>query len=517
MSPRSLLPITNADLTEEARSPENERRLHKSEGDFPLNLPCVMRQSVNLLICHRRQKIFVYTVLSAVTFATIIVLLYCLPKSLNPLKPFSLLFARVPRSSKLVNEHDKQKRYRDYDNSVVFDHIWLSYSCVGTLNQIGGIENIFEVVEAWESSLRTDCRDLYMKFRDIYLVRTRRAPVVIPESFVPKVLRWLGGNKKLLEGTTSQLITSIDNLYTQESTIFNPVRSKRPGAGGRATLETRQYLSEILQATAKDCDFCQYKNNTAQDPFGRIDSRFTVTVSNTFKVEKFHSLVLWKHHNPLVISEYELLDAMETAERWFLRAHAWDTKYTIPHVFWDTLPRASTSQIHPHLHVTLARDQYYARWNHLYFAAKKYAEDHNGENYFSALTEIHSALGLAVHYGSASVLAYLTPTASHEIMLLSKTLSKDLSVLLYACITALRDNMELYALSSGMVFPKLVPSPDGSDLPAIIRIVYRGAAESNRADIDSFQLFGTVNVNVDPYMIIRSIRKSVASRKERGL
>ena len=26
-----------------------------------------------------------------------------------------------------------------------------------------------------------------MKFRDIYLVRTRRAPVVIPESFVPKV------------------------------------------------------------------------------------------------------------------------------------------------------------------------------------------------------------------------------------------------------------------------------------------------------------------------------------------
>ena len=29
-----------------------------------------------------------------------------------------------------------------------------------------------------------------------------------------------------------------------------------------------------------------------------------------------------------------------------------------------------------------------ARWNHLYFAAKKYAEDHNGENYFSALTEV---------------------------------------------------------------------------------------------------------------------------------
>ena len=30
------------------------------------------------------------------------------------------------------------------------------------------------------------------------------------------------------------------------------------------------------------------------------------SVSNTFKVEKFHSLVLWKHHNPLAIEEHEV-------------------------------------------------------------------------------------------------------------------------------------------------------------------------------------------------------------------
>ena len=104
----------------------------------------------------------------------------------------------------------------------------------------------------------------------------------------------------------------------------------------------------------------------------------------------------------------------------FERAHNWDRKYTIPHVFWDTLPRASTSQIHPHLHVTLARDQYYgeycqlflqtllvilvtmsfftlsATWNHLYVAAKKYAEEHNGENYFSVLTKVTPLLLLSL-------------------------------------------------------------------------------------------------------------------------
>ena len=33
---------------------------------------------------------------------------------------------------------------------------------------------------------------------------------------------------------------------------------------------------------------------------------FASLVSNTFKVEKFHSLVLWKHHNPLDIKEHEV-------------------------------------------------------------------------------------------------------------------------------------------------------------------------------------------------------------------
>ena len=37
-----------------------------------------------------------------------------------------------------------------------------------------------------------------------------------------------------------QLITSVDNLYTQESTVFNPLRAKRPGAGGGATADTKK-------------------------------------------------------------------------------------------------------------------------------------------------------------------------------------------------------------------------------------------------------------------------------------
>lgn len=235
-------------------------------------------------------------------------------------------------------------------------------------------------------------------------------------------------------------------------------------------------------------------------------------MSNTFKVEKFHSLIIWRRHDPLKVNEEELLDSMRTAQKWFLRAHQNDEEYTIPHIYWDILPRASASQVHPHFHVTLARDHYYARWAHFHMAAMKYAADHNGENYFSALNRIHSALGLSVQHGNASVLAYVTPAASYEIYLFSKTPCKDLFQLLYYSIAALRDDMELYAMSAGMVFPKLGPFADESDLPTIIRLVYRGPAEARRADIDSLMLFGTVNVNVDPYVVIRSIKQSIAKR-----
>ena len=37
-----------------------------------------------------------------------------------------------------------------------------------------------------------------------------------------------------------------------------------------------------------------------------------------------------------------------------------------------------------------------AKWNHLYVAAKKYVEDHNGENYFSTLTKVSELKTLRV-------------------------------------------------------------------------------------------------------------------------
>ncbi|KAJ7354867.1 hypothetical protein OS493_029422 [Desmophyllum pertusum] len=190
-----------------------------------------------------------------------------------------------------------------YDSSVKFDSVWFKKNCLATVTQSEGIGNIGIFVDVWKRALGTNCRDLYKTFSDIYLVRDRTAPVTIPDTFAPKVLKWLGGKKELLKEASLQHITSVENIYTQESTVFNPLRAKRPGAGGGATEETKKFVKELLVSSAKDCDFCNYKTMTAQDPFGRVESKYSVSVSNTFKVEKFHGLILWKQHNPLEINE----------------------------------------------------------------------------------------------------------------------------------------------------------------------------------------------------------------------
>lgn len=48
----------------------------------------------------------------------------------------------------------------------------------------------------------------------------------------------------------------------------------------------------------------------------------------------------------------------------------------------------------------MAPDHYYGYFELLRSAAQRYYEE-EGENYFSAVLEVHAALGLVVHYGKA--------------------------------------------------------------------------------------------------------------------
>ena len=46
----------------------------------------------------------------------------------------------------------------------------------------------------------------------------------------------------------------------------------------------------------------------------------------------------------------------------------------------------------------------------------------------------------------------------------------------------------------------------------IFRVVSRGSADSSRSDIGSFGFYGTVNVNRDPFKLIKQMRTSISKK-----
>lgn len=64
---------------------------------------------------------------------------------------------------------------------------------------------------------------------------TRRSSrTVYPETFADKVRGWLGNNAELFREAHNQPMVSLYNKMTHESTLYTPLRGKRPGTGASA-------------------------------------------------------------------------------------------------------------------------------------------------------------------------------------------------------------------------------------------------------------------------------------------
>eukprot|EP00112_Aurelia_sp_Birch-Aquarium-sp1_P024870 Seg803.6 transcript_id=Seg803.6/GoldUCD/mRNA.D3Y31 product="hypothetical protein" protein_id=Seg803.6/GoldUCD/D3Y31 len=389
---------------------------------------------------------------------------------------------------------------------------WIDKECFNG-NPPHDVDSISSSLHLWSQSEDQVCRRLYRDFNSVYQVREKLAEVTISDTFLVKVKGWLKDDTELIEKTKKQTLVFIDNFYTQESVVFNPVRSKRPGASGG---DSSDVLAKLLDSSAKNCDFCKFQQLTAKDSFGILESKHAAIVSNTFKIEKYHGMILLRQHNPSKFSMEQFLDSMNLASKWYDKVHGLVPDHNFRHIYWDVYPKASASQVHPHLHILLGSTEYYAKWNHFYTSALRYAHDHEGANYWSKIIEAHHSIGLAAQYGGASALAYLTPQKDYCTFVISRKPDIDFFKMVYFVYKAFVDDLRLYAYSSGFVFPKLNIEAGNEDkeLPAVFSIVYRGSLAGSRSDISSFDLFGTANVNVSPYKVIQSIKGSINERKD---
>ncbi|CAH1783243.1 unnamed protein product [Owenia fusiformis] len=371
---------------------------------------------------------------------------------------------------------------------------------------------LYDMVEEWKISTHPVCRQYLAIFNTIFTVRKRSGSLNIPDTFVPKMLKWLGGNKKYLEEAQHQTITITFNELTRDSTIFNPLRGKRPIT--KPEISERLYVDNLAEKSGKTCDFCEstYKKYTGIDPFGRLETSHAFTASNAFKYDAWHTMVVFRNHHPLDWNFIEFMDLFQLTLDWVNKVHYTDPNYKYPIVMWDLLPHASASQIHPHVHVTMETDRYYGSQENWRLAAEQYSKMFPDRNYFTDLIHLHDILGLAVHVDDVVAYASITPKKDNEIVIMAESPSANFFHMIYYVTRAFIEDMDHLCYSMSIVYPEMGSSNTGR-MPTLARIVTRGSVSEIRSDISSLELFAASNVNVDPFKAIQFIRKSIKHRK----
>ncbi|WAR25349.1 hypothetical protein MAR_011053 [Mya arenaria] len=330
--------------------------------------------------------------------------------------------------------------------------------------------------------------DLYLTFIKLLEVRQEEGSVDLPDPF--KVKR----------------MVFIRNKYTREENVFNPLRSKRP----LPKLEKpERHIEELSTQTKEGCDFCRYHEYTARDSLGRVEGLHSFTAANTFKLDRWHDLVLLKKHDPINWTQEEFLDLMETLLK-FEKVNQADQNYVYPSAIWDLLPHAGASQVHPHLHSFMDKERYQGFQDQWREAAMRYSGDFPKRNYFSDLIQLHAIMGLTVQYGSAVAFANIVPKKDNEMVIVSERADRDFFLLWYFVLRGFLDDMQngTMCFSSGAAFPSMTGDTSSQSLPAYVRIITRGIVSDNRADISSLELFTTPNANTDPFHVISVMKES---------
>ncbi|XP_069173007.1 uncharacterized protein [Procambarus clarkii] len=387
---------------------------------------------------------------------------------------------------------------------------WYTVECFGG-NFSDDLEEIFgSLISAWSESENAECADIYQKFLTLYEVHDRYSgKISLPAPFAKRVSEWMKGDKTLLKNIHHQHLIHVFHPLTSEHVVYNPIRAKRPLSESKMSIF--EWVDKTSTETAKDCDFCKYNNMTAVDEFGRHTSKDTVRMTNTFKVEAWHSMVITRHlHHPTNLSRDLLVKFFQEATTWLNDVSKKDVHYIYPNLAWDTLFHAGASQIHPHVHMMLAPDHYYGFMELLRLASQRYFLA-KGENYFSAVLDVHAALGLVVEYGDAAAIATLTGKADLEVMFLSDYPGDDFYRLIYYTVQAYHDTFQQLCKSLGGAWPALGTSEQASKgrIPAVARLVSRGHCSSLRADYSSLEIFQVVYRPHDPWQVAAAIRKAI--------
>ncbi|CAL8144873.1 unnamed protein product [Orchesella dallaii] len=404
----------------------------------------------------------------------------------------------TPPEEQLPLKSDGSLRPSDLRTKVILQYDWYQKNCYDeSAGQLlsRSIQDIYKKLQLLKESQEEDCQLIWNIFDSMFRIEAISAPIVLPKPFQKEVKGWLDNDEKLFQQVNEQVVFKIVSRGTFEETVFNPLRAKRPVS--KPSMDPLEYIKNLTESSAPNCDFCKYKDHTAADTFGRIDNDYSASCSNTFKLAKFHGLFFPKEHHPLNLSLVQLQSLfLYTSKQWFQKAFETDSSQKYPSLMWDALPHAGASQVHPHIHGVLDAYQYVGGFESWHQVSIQYFKKYQ-RSFWSDFVQLHVALGLSISHGEAIALVPIVARKDHEFMILSTNLNEDVVSLIYNVMQAYLHKLGVYCFSSGAVYPKVGGGEGDTGMPVIFRIGSRGTCTSVGSDVSSLELYTINNINSD--------------------
>lgn len=318
---------------------------------------------------------------------------------------------------------------------------------------------------------------------------------------------WLEETFGSADAVRNQRMLRITNRATLESTIFAPLRGRRPIDGPVATRDLRAEIASTLGDP-----FCDPLNGTPSDTFGRVRGARMVTGANAALADAHHAVLVFDEHDPLAFDADLVTDLFATGRAWAERAQDEDPRATAYLLVWNCLWRAGGSIVHGHAQVLLG-SAHHARVERFRRDGELHRQAH-GTDLASDLVDVHRDLGLAVDRGGLTILSHLVPVKEREVLVVARpgTDERDpafAAAVAHALLTY-RDRLGARSFNLALWRPPLTADgapPEGWErFPTMVRIVDRGDPFSRPSDIGAMELYGTPIVGSDPYDVAAALR-----------
>ena len=334
-------------------------------------------------------------------------------------------------------------------------------------------------------------------FERIFHLSTVTGEVVPP----PTMEGWIRDHFGSVGAVRRQRIVKVTNKVTLEGALFNELRSRRPIEAPRRDDKVAAALEERL-----DGPFCQPRQGTPADVFGRIRGAHAITAANVAKADGWHAVIIFDEHNPLCFEAEQVADYVATGQEWARAVYKADPAACYPFFLWNCLWRSGASVLHGHAQMLVTRGMAYARLEGWRRAAERYRAE-RGRDYFRDLLAVQRALGLALEHGSATILPSLTPVKERETLIVASDLNDDLVAALYRVLHTFVERLGVQSFNLVLYQPPLAPvTEDWAGFPYIFRLVDRGPLANRTSDVGAMELYAQSIVSSDPFRLMDALQ-----------